>query len=970
MTTRWCRKLLSLSLFLMTAAALGDRPAAQSSSQPAVSVRRMTSLNASVWPGDFNGDGITDLAATAPFNPDGAPRRVLISLGNGDGTFRTPTATSFLGEVLAVADVDKDGKRDLVIVQDPRFDEDVFIAFGNGDGTFTRTARVNSFDYAAFALVDDLDGDGLNDIVVGDMLFDNTGVVQIYPGHADGTYPDFITLTTGAFPADGFIADLNADGRKDLVVANHDGHSLSVFLNQGAFMFTPSDIPFDRQVNDVVAADVNHDGKMDLLVATSRDANDDFNYTEGDVTVLRGNGDGTFASPVSYPTAPGAWQIVVGDFTRDGILDVATANRSADFAEDCGEALRGTDSLSILPGKSDGTFGAASSFALGNQSNQADHRFRNSVRSLNTSDVNRDGSTDLLASWGAIVTTNPSDPNWPPTLDAGADRTQSSTQVHLVAIAADVDQDLLTYRWSASNGMFVEHVADPCVTVPGNGTYTFTVTVNDQHGHTASSSINVDVGSGGGGPVTVTAPQAGETLRGGVPYTIRWTATSEVSGDGTRVTFSTDNGSTWMPITECDSTTLADGQCTWNKPGPDSTQAFVKVCDANPDDGCGSSGPFTITTSTGTTGWSQADIGTVGATGSASVSNGTWTVSGSGADIWGTADEFHFAYQQMPTQFEIVTRVDSVQNVNAWTKAGLMVRTSLDPGGSQASIFVTPGKGIAFQRRTNAGGTSVHTAGEPLTAPVWRRLTGFNRVISAFYKKNLTDRWIAFDNVVLSNYTNAFVGLAVTSHADGTVATAKFSQVRAAEMPDWGGVAVGCSNTFGGFDGTRFTLAARCTDIWGTADAFMFLSAFPPISGDVTITARVLDIFNTHPWGKGGVMIREASASAPGFTTTGAKHAFAFVTPGNGVNLQFRATTNGQSATEGTTPGTAPGWLRLSRTGNLFTAFWSTDGVTFTSLGSISISMGSSVVAGMAYTSHNPSDDGAAHFEDIVISQP
>src|SRR5262245_11693516 len=111
MTKRRWQKLLSLSVFLVIVAALGDRSAAQSSSQPTVSIRRFTSLNASVWPGDFNGDGITDLAATAPFNPDGSPRRVVIALGNGDGTFRTSTATSFTGEVLAVADVDRDGKQ-------------------------------------------------------------------------------------------------------------------------------------------------------------------------------------------------------------------------------------------------------------------------------------------------------------------------------------------------------------------------------------------------------------------------------------------------------------------------------------------------------------------------------------------------------------------------------------------------------------------------------------------------------------------------------------------------------------------------------------------------------------------------------------------------------------------------------------------------------------------------------------------
>jgi regulation of enolase protein 1 (concanavalin A-like superfamily) len=208
----------------------------------------------------------------------------------------------------------------------------------------------------------------------------------------------------------------------------------------------------------------------------------------------------------------------------------------------------------------------------------------------------------------------------------------------------------------------------------------------------------------------------------------------------------------------------------------------------------------------------------------------------------------------------------------------------------------------------------------------------------------------------------------VSSHADGTVATAKFSQVRSGEIPDWAGMSVGCTQGFASFEGSRFNLAAGCTDVWGAADAFMYVVSGPPIFGDVTITARVLDIFNTHAWGKGGVMIREASAV--GSTTAGAKHAFAFVTPGKGVNLQYRAATNGQSASAATTPGTAPAWLRLKRAGDLFTASWSTDGVTFMPLGSTTIAMGNSVLVGMAYTSHNTSDIGTANFEDVVIARP
>jgi regulation of enolase protein 1 (concanavalin A-like superfamily) len=971
MTRHPSKTLYFLSLSVLITAALETQPAGQSTPQPTVSVRRIAALNQSVWPGDFNGDGITDLAASGPRGADGAPPRIVIALGNGNGTFAAAKETNMIGHVLAVADVNGDGKKDLLVADEPPPDEVVYVMFGNGDGTFTNSRSVNSFDFPTFGLVADLNGDGFQDVIVGNLdIAGGPGGVQIYPGRADGTYPDIVSLVTGAAPQDGAVADLNGDGKLDLVVANHDGRSLSVFLNQGAFMFTPSDIPLGDQVNDVVASDVNGDRKLDLLVATSSDANDDFNYVGGHVAVLRGNGNGTFAAPVMYETGAGAWQIVVGDFNGggDGVVDVATANRSADYLEDCGMLLRGTDSLSILPGRFGGTFGAASTFAIGPQSDPSDTRFRNSVRSLNTSDVNGDGRTDLIASWGAIFTNNPPDPNWAPTVSAGPDQTTGNAQIHLQAVASDVDQDYLTFHWTASNGMFVGSVADPCVDVQFAGTYTFTVTVDDGHGHQVSDSVTYTIpGSSDFEALTFTAPAAGEIVTAGSPLTIRWTSTGHGDNEQLIFSYSTDNGVTSHLLEDCLQVLVGAHQCTWNNPNPVTEQAiiFAQTDDADVP-AKGSTGVFKIRSSAGggtlPGGMTGRDIGAVGAAGSSSYSNGVFTVSGSGADIWGTADEFHFASQTMSTQFEIVARVDSVQNVNAWTKAGLMVRTGLDPGAPQASIFVTPGKGIAFQRRTTQGGTTVHTAGAALTAPVWLKLAGYNGNIWAYYKKNLTDRWTFLGQEVIANYTRPEVGFAVTSHADGTLATAKFSQVRLWTLPDWGfGGNTGCTDGGSSHNGVFFGLFAACTDVWGTADAFTFM-ATRPMSGDMTITARVLDVANTHVWGKAGVMIRETG-------TPGSKHAFAFVTPGKGVNLQYRAATGGQSVSAATTPGAAPAWLRLTRKGDVFTASWSTDGVTFTTLGSTTVAMTGEVLVGMAYTSHNTADRGGAHFEDVVISR-
>jgi hypothetical protein len=141
---------------------------------------------------------------------------------------------------------------------------------------------------------------------------------------------------------------LNGDGLKDLAVASHDGHGMTVF-RKGALTFTEWNMGLARQVNDLTAADINRDGKMDLVAATSSDANDDFNYTDGKAEVLFGLANGTFQDPIAFDAGRGAWQIVIGDFTFDGILDIATANRSSIHVESpCAPLLSTWDSISIM----------------------------------------------------------------------------------------------------------------------------------------------------------------------------------------------------------------------------------------------------------------------------------------------------------------------------------------------------------------------------------------------------------------------------------------------------------------------------------------------------------------------------------------------------------------------------------------------------------------------------------------------
>ena len=181
-------------------------------------------------------------------------------------------------------------------------------------------------------------------------------------------------------------------------------------------------------------------------------------------------------------------------------------------------------------------------------------------------------------------------------------------------------------------------------------------------------------------------------------------------------------------------------------------------------------------TTTLPTGWAAADIGAVSAAGSSSYSGTTFTVKGSGADVWGTADELHYAYKQVSGNVTITARVATVQNVNAWTKAGVMVRGSLSASSAQGFMLVSPGKGLAFQRRTANGGTSTHTAGALATAPYWVRIVRNGNTVSAYQSASGTS-WVLVATDSLALPTAIYVGLGVSSHVDGTLATATFDSV-------------------------------------------------------------------------------------------------------------------------------------------------------------------------------------------------
>jgi hypothetical protein len=177
-------------------------------------------------------------------------------------------------------------------------------------------------------------------------------------------------------------------------------------------------------------------------------------------------------------------------------------------------------------------------------------------------------------------------------------------------------------------------------------------------------------------------------------------------------------------------------------------------------------------------GWSAADVGATGATGQSTFSGGTLTVTGGGADVWGTADQFHYMYTTLTGDGSIVARVASIQFVHAWTKAGVMIRNSLSPSAAHAFQLVaaSSAKGVPFQRRPADGAASVSTPGSQSTAPRWVKLVRAGNRITGYESIDGVN-WITVGSDTFTMGSVVLIGLAVSSHVSGTTATATFDNV-------------------------------------------------------------------------------------------------------------------------------------------------------------------------------------------------
>lgn len=332
----------------------------------------------SIVTGDFNNDGIPDLIA---LTYQGGI--LALGLGNGDGTFQPFTGIDGGCKSFYIADGDfnNDGNLDLAISSSQTLcGVGMNVVYGTGHGTVSGgVALLPTGDPSAVQIVvADLNGDGNQDIAfTGGQNF-----VYVFLGNGDGTFQNLRKIAGGGLESSGLtVGDVNGDGIPDLIVTNlklnNSNGNVSVLLGNGDGSFeSPIRIMAGPSPTQSAVGDFNGDSKLDIAVAES-----------GQVKVFLGNGDGSFTiGAVLRTPGPYVGWIATADFNGDGKTDIAVVNSAI---------TPPINAVVVFPGNGDGTFQPQGTFNVGGDPGQ-----------MVVGDFNRDGKPDIaIVNFGHLTAT-------------------------------------------------------------------------------------------------------------------------------------------------------------------------------------------------------------------------------------------------------------------------------------------------------------------------------------------------------------------------------------------------------------------------------------------------------------------------------------------------------------------------------------------------------------------------------------
>ncbi|MET4092646.1 MULTISPECIES: FG-GAP-like repeat-containing protein [unclassified Bradyrhizobium] len=410
--------------------------------------------------GDVNGDGKLDVVMGTNFFVN--PSYVSVALNDGTGHFSSASNTSSPGllPLLALADLNGDGKLDIAQVT---LDGTVTVRLGNGNGTFgANTSYSAGSGVYQTPKVIDVTGDGVLDIVVGS---------TVLPGNGNGTFGTAITTNLGVSSI--AYGDFNGDGKLDLVTRNSTNLAIALSFGNGDGTFQAPSSPVGTATS-VLTGDFNGDGKLDMAAVSS-----------ATISILLGNGDGTFTSSGTTLQAAGTiGSGAVADINGDGVADLVVVGTN--------------NTLSTFFGHGDGTFGQVRISPLDKTAGQ-----------IGAGDLNGDGKADVLV--GYQFGTNPF------TQSSGTDilLTGSSSEtgpaytIVRTSPALTITDGDVTLGADGNNYINAAHFHGGATTLAGTGNAGDTISVTDAMTHAVVGTATV--GQNGTWSLGVSGLQDGTT---------------------------------------------------------------------------------------------------------------------------------------------------------------------------------------------------------------------------------------------------------------------------------------------------------------------------------------------------------------------------------------------------------------------------------------------------------------------------